>query len=215
MKILSWNCNGALRNKLDIILGEYADVYCFQESETPYKWEKIIEKDFHKPIYINDNLHKGISILIRKNVTYSQTNFKNIFYNNKYGVIKDKSIKYFLSIKVENKYTIINCWCHKNKSEHFAYKGQLWKYLISNIDNFDENTILIGDFNANKIWDDDDCWWNMSDNNKILNECTLYSAYHIKNKEELGKERIPTYFQYRHLDRPYHIDYAYVNQKIY
>lgn len=83
--------------------------------------------------------------------------------------------------------------------------------MISNNKAIDKDTILIGDFNANKIWDDPDCWWNMSDNNKILNNLGLYSAYHITQMEQLGEEKTSTFYLYRHLDRPYHIDYAYIN----
>ena len=82
-----------------------------------------------------------------------------------------------------------------------------------NSQNIDENTIFIGDFNANAIWDSADCWWNMSNNNEILNEHGLFSCYHSVSKEEFGKESEPTFFLYRHKDKPYHIDYAYVALK--
>ncbi len=211
MKIISWNCNGALRKKLDIILQENADIYCFQESEHPDKWFSKVEQDFQYPIYINDNNSKGIAILVKKGINFSNANWETEFVNNLYGNIKDKSMRYFLPILIDNKYTIINLWCHKNNSEHFAYKGQLWKYLVSNKNYINKNTVFIGDFNANKIWDDADCWWNMTDNNNTLNSYNLYSAYHKKFNEDLGKETIPTFYLYRHLDRAYHIDYAYAN----
>lgn len=69
----------------------------------------------------------------------------------------------------------------------------------------------MGDFNANVIWDDADCWWNMSNNDEILNKHSLKSAYHYKYRELLGKETRKTFYLYRHSDKSYHIDYAYVN----
>lgn len=103
-------------------------------------------------------------------------------------------MKYFFSFKINHKYTIVNCWCHKNNSEHFAYKGQLWKYLIENSHNVDINTVFIGDFNDNAIGDDEDCWWNMTNNNTSLNQHGLYSSYHLFSKESFGKESEPTFF---------------------
>ena len=209
MKIISWNCNGSLRTKLPMILTEEADVYCFQETETPGKWFTKYTEGFHAPIFINDNKNKGICVLVRKEIRLETVKWSGLFTQCYYGDIKDKTIKYFLPFKVNGKYTIINCWCHKNNSEHFAYNGQLWKYLIENSHNIDDGTIFIGDFNANAIWDSEDCWWNMTDNNTILNEHGLFSAYHLFSKEMFGRESKPTFLLYRHKDRPYHIDYAY------
>jgi len=215
MKIISWNCNGSLRTKLNTILNEKADIYCFQECEFYDKWLHLVQDNFHMPLFIGDNKNKGIAILVSKKLQCQSANWNEFFCSEKYGNIKDKTMKYFLPIKINDRYTIINCWCHKNNSEHFAYKGQFWKYLVSNANNIDRNTIFIGDLNANVIWDDADCWWNMSDNNKILNGFKLYSAYHHKYKEKLGSETNYTFFLYRHLDRFYHIDYAYLNLNLF
>lgn len=197
------------RTKLPVILTEKADVYCFQETETPEKWFAKYESEFHSPIYINDNKNKGICVLARKNTCFETVKWSDLFTQCYYGEIRDKTMKYFLPFKINHKYTIVNCWCHKNNSEHFAYKGQLWKYLIENSHNVDINTVFIGDFNDNAIWDDEDCWWNMTNNNTTLNQHGLYSSYHLFSKESFGKESEPTFFLYRHEDRPYHIDYAY------
>jgi endonuclease/exonuclease/phosphatase family metal-dependent hydrolase len=38
----------------------------------------------------------------------------------------------------------------------------------------------------------------------------LVSAYHSRYAEEQGRETRPTFFLYRHEQRPYHIDYCFL-----
>ena len=37
---------------------------------------------------------------------------------------------------------------------------------------------------------------------------------HPKSGDEQGKEKIPTFYLYRHLDKPYHIDHCFVAPEI-
>ena len=37
MRIISWNCNGAFRNKINSILSLNGDIYVIQEAEDPKK----------------------------------------------------------------------------------------------------------------------------------------------------------------------------------
>ncbi|WP_124446560.1 hypothetical protein [Paucibacter sp. KBW04] len=69
--------------------------------------------------------------------------------------------------------------------------------------------MAVGDFNANKIWDEWDRWWNHSDVVRELAGMGLQSCYHRHQNEEQGLETRPTYFQHRHLSKPYHIDYGF------
>jgi hypothetical protein len=71
--------------------------------------------------------------------------------------------------------------------------------------------VLLGDFNSNTIWDGE----HPTDRShsalvRYLGEMGLVSAYHERYAEEQGRETRPTFFLYRHLKRPYHIDYCFV-----
>lgn len=44
----------------------------------------------------------------------------------------------------------------------------------------------------------------------MMAEAGLVSAWHEAQGEEQGRESVPTFHLHRHLDRPYHIDYAFV-----
>ena len=38
-----------------------------------------------------------------------------------------------------------------------------------------------------------------------------FSTYHIHHKQVQGQEQHPTYFMYRHRNKPYHIDYCFAS----
>ena len=44
---------------------------------------------------------------------------------------------------------------------------------------------------------------------KLFNSMNLKSIYHELSQEEEGKESVPTFYQYFHKDKPYHIDYVF------
>lgn len=72
-------------------------------------------------------------------------------------------------------------------------------------------TVLLGDFNSNTKWDDD----HPMDKThsalvRLLATMGLTSVYHDHYGEEQGAESQPTYFEFRHEDRPYHIDFCFV-----
>ena len=41
MKIVSWNCRGGFRNKIERIISLNADIYVIQESENPDNYPKL------------------------------------------------------------------------------------------------------------------------------------------------------------------------------
>ena len=72
--------------------------------------------------------------------------------------------------------------------------------------------ICIGDLNSNTCWDVWDRWWSHSDVVKELKDLGLGSVYHVTRSEDQGKELTPTFFMNRKLNKPYHIDYAFISQ---
>jgi len=75
----------------------------------------------------------------------------------------------------------------------------------------DRPTVLLGDFNSNTIWDaEHPAERSHSALVQYLGEMGLVSAYHTRYAEEQGRETRPTFFLYRHQQRPYHIDYCFV-----
>jgi endonuclease/exonuclease/phosphatase family metal-dependent hydrolase len=48
---------------------------------------------------------------------------------------------------------------------------------------------------------------------RLLESHGLTSAYHTHHHEKQGAETLPTYYFYRHQDKPFHIDYVFVPKR--
>ena len=201
MKILTWNCNGALRKKFEILLDFNADINIIQECENPAETKHLEYNNWAENyLWIGDSKNKGIGIFAKKEIKLKKLNWSDKF--------KDHKVKYFLPCSTNGNFNLLAVWTHSNKSPTFGYIGQLWKYLQVNKQNLNES-LIIGDFNSNKIWDKWDRWWNHSDVVNELKEIGIESLYHKINNEEQGEETKPTFFLQRKLEKPYHIDYVF------
>jgi exonuclease III len=206
MKIVSWNCNGAFRNKFQNLIEIDADIYVIQECENPVSSKNNEYKTWAiNHLWIGDNDHKGLGIFANESVNLKRLDWSNIY--------EDHSVKYFLPCTVNNTFQLLGVWAHSNNSPNFGYIGQMWKYLQINKNMF-EKIVIAGDFNSNSIWDEWDRWWNHSDVVKELNEQGIRSLYHEFNNEEQGKESISTFYLQKKLEKPYHIDYFFASRNL-
>ncbi len=72
-------------------------------------------------------------------------------------------------------------------------------------------TVMLGDFNSNAIWDHEHpAGLSHSALVRVLDGLGLVSAYHDHSGEPHGQERRPTFYEYRHAHRPYHLDYCFL-----
>ncbi|MEO7049872.1 MAG: hypothetical protein ABI091_31500, partial [Ferruginibacter sp.] len=70
----------------------------------------------------------------------------------------------------------------------------------------------IGDFNSNTIWDYKKS--RLGTHTAVVNQLEnkrIFSAYHLYHKQAQGREKHPTFYMYRHKDKPYHIDYCFAS----
>ena len=205
MKIITWNCNGALRKKYHKLEEINADIFIIQECENPNESNDTNYLNWAgNYLWIGDTKNKGIGVFAKNNLLLKKLDWSNTY--------KDHSVKYFLPFSINNEIDFLAIWTHQNNSPNFGYIGQLWKYLQINKDKIG-NAILIGDFNSNKIWDEWDRWWNHSDVVEELSQLGIESLYHKYTKEEQGKETQPTFYLHRKIDKPYHIDYCFAPKK--
>ncbi|TFV97111.1 endonuclease/exonuclease/phosphatase family protein [Algoriphagus kandeliae] len=201
MKITTWNCAGALRKKFHLLRDLDSDIYIIQECENPSQSNDFDYKNWAKNhLWIGDSIHKGLGIFANIEIKLERLNWTNTF--------KDNSVKYFLPCKINNSFQLLGVWTHRNNSPNFGYIGQFWKYLQTNLENFEE-IIIGGDFNSNVIWDQWDRWWNHSDVVKTLEEKGIKSLYHEFFNERQGDEKNPTFYHRKNLNKPYHIDYIF------
>lgn len=204
MRIVTWNCNGALRKKLPQLLSLNADVYIIQECEEPegsidgsYKcWAK-------GSLWLGSNKHRGLGV----------------FSSSAQLVMLDwesHGLELFLPFTINNEVTALAVWTRHANSPTFRYIGQLWKYLQAHKPKIENRSMIVcGDFNSNACWDVWDRWWNHSDVVRELSSIGLESVYHRHTGETQGKESQPTFFMHRKVGRPYHIDYAFISTDLF
>jgi exonuclease III len=205
MIIITWNCNGALRNKFGYLNDFDADIVVIQECENPTETKHVAYKNWaENHLWIGDNKSKGLGIFAKKNIKIKRLNWSNKYENH--------SVKYFLPCMVNDDFNLLAVWNHRNNSPTFGYIGQLWKYLQINKSNLHE-CLILGDFNSNKIWDKWDRWWNHTDVVAELNEMGIQSLYHSYHNESQGSETQATFFLHKNIEKPYHIDYIFGSSK--
>lgn len=207
MRLITWNCQGAFRKKADIILSQRPDILVVQECEHP---DKLVfnsstqqPNDFH---WYGDSIHKGLAIY-----SFSNYKFELLPYFN-------SAFRYILPFRVTGHgqtFTLFAIWAMSNKENYVArYIGQIWLSINHYITLLESPTILIGDFNSNKIWDNKDRVGNHSDVVRKLAEYNIHSVYHRHFNAEQGQEKHPTFFLQRNQNKPYHIDYCFASSDI-
>ncbi|SIS64018.1 Exonuclease III [Thalassolituus maritimus] len=220
MKIVTWNCNGGLRNKLHAIDSLEADLVVVQECEDPAQSTKAYREWAGDYIWYGKNKNKGIGIFPRngncvRKVTWSgEFTIEGLGSHDRPIFWRTEDLELFLPFRLNNRFTLLACWT-KGGSKAFGYIGQLWKYLqIHKCDLSEPNTIVLGDLNSNSIWDKDDRWWNHSNVVEELRDLGLQSVYHNRRNESQGTETQPTFYLQRNRAKAYHIDYAFVSENL-
>lgn len=196
MKIVSWNCNGKFREKFKDILETNADIFVIQECENPKYYNGTEYNNFAiNYIWQGENKNKGLGIFAKENISLNKNNWNSYCLRN------------FISANINNSFDLLGVWaCEPYIEEYYIYQN-------INIGNYNDKTIIIGDFNSNKIWDNKSKKRNHTNVVKELNEKNLISAYHYFFNEEQGKEKTKTFFMYRHLNKGYHIDHCFIKKE--
>lgn len=202
MKIVSWNCNGALRKKLGVLKTLQADLCIIQECEDPARCPDSEYKEWaDNYLWVGTNKNRGLAIFAKKEILLEKID------------LDAGRLELFIPCVVANRIALLAVWTRQANSPNFRYIGQLWKYLQQHREFLKQKeAAVIGDLNSNTQWDEWDRWWNHSDLVRELQELGLKSLYHYANGEEYGKEQTPTFFMYRRNTNSYHIDYAFLSE---
>jgi hypothetical protein len=193
VKIVTWNCNGALRSKLDKIDSLSADLYVIQECENPALSTNLYREWAGNYLWIGDNKSKGLGI-VPKNENYVE----KLNWHGEYQIEgikplhspahwKTSDLRLFLPFQLNEQYTMLGVWTQKHGAEVSGYIGQLWKYIqIHGMDLCHQKTLVLCDFNSNAVWDKPGRWWSHSGVVEELKGLNLYSLYHDQEGENHG-----------------------------
>lgn len=204
MKLVSWNCNGAFRNKFELLERYEPDIMIIPESENE---EELARHKVKIPacqhIWIGKRSYKGMSIFMRNGWKARIADFY------------DERFQCIVPLEVScrrTKFLLIAVWTKYIGLHSKSYVVQAFRALQAYKNYLREDTVIIGDFNSNKIWDN----LFRKDHNhsslvRFLKTQSFFSIYHRQSGEEQGEETVPTIYLYRRRERGYHIDYAFIH----
>jgi exodeoxyribonuclease-3 len=207
MKIITWNCNMAYRKKAALILAYAPDIVIVPECEHPDKL--LFPPGTPKPadvLWFGENLNKGLGIF-----SYGKFRLKKLR-------IHDPSIKLVVPVAVTGgsfDFTLFAIWANNPQDPDGAYVAQIWKAIHQYQKKIKRSrTVLAGDFNSNTIFDKKYRIGNHSHVVEKLAKKGIHSTYHLHHKQEHGMEAHPTWYLYRHIDKPFHLDYCFVSKDL-
>ena len=199
MRIVTWNCNGAFRRKFEPIEALDADILVIQECEDPAQSSENYRSWAGRYLWKGYGKNKGIGIFLRKGRSLAPLDWPGDGY------------ELFLPTRVDGEFDVLGVWTQGAAPPGYGYIGQFWNYLQVNKSRLGSGTLICGDFNSNRIWDKPNRQWNHSEGVRELEQLGLTSLYHLSTNELAGEESQPTFYLYRHLNRPFHIDYIFAS----
>lgn len=194
----------AFRKKAEHILRYKPDLLIVPECEHP---DKLQFSDMVPApadmLWFGNNLHKGLGIF-----SYSQ-------YRLKLRRTHNPAFKMIVPIAVtggSTDFDLYAVWANNPADPDGQYVEQVWKAL----QHYDKKlnrrpVLLIGDFNSNTIWDRKSREGNHTQVVERLAQKGIISCYHHHHQQVQGSEKTPTFYLYRHADKPYHLDYCFVS----
>jgi len=207
MKIISWNCNMAFRNKYEHVVAMDPDLLVIQECEHKQKLsDALADSGYNEIVWIGNNKHKGLGV-----ITFNHCHVEQIEdYNDEFD--------YVLPLQLNNgakKINLFAIWAMPHASVRSKdYVGQVWGAVNHYKDLLNESCILIGDLNSNAIWDKQRKNGNHTDVVNLLEKNNIVSVYHRQYQVEHGKEKDPTIYLLKNIKKPYHLDYCFASEEL-
>lgn len=198
MKIVSWNANGGFRNKYKELLALDADIYVVQECEDPATCkDEAYKQMFSHAHWIGKQGYKGIMVFTAR--PWVKLELQDW---------QDGGKRFFIPVRVNDNFTLVASWACD------PYCEELYDWLEVVEDRIDPKTIIIGDLNSNAVFDPKHFARSGKSFGMVLEKLVKYGIvgiYHHYTKQEHGEEVTPTFFLYRHLDKPFHLDHCLAN----
>lgn len=200
MKIISWNANGAFRNKYKFLLSNFKGceqeevVFVIQECENPeFYGDENYKAALNNGFWVGNIKYKGMAVFsLNPNICLEKFTLKCL-----------DEHKFFLPVKINGTINLVGVWTMN------PYCECCYDMLSCNNDIIDDSFIFIGDFNSNVNLDGhhkmDKTW---SKCLELFAEKGLFDIYHKLTGDQEGREKFPTFFLQRHLEKPMHIDHC-------
>lgn len=197
--VATWNCNMAFRDKKARLLAFDPDILVIQECESPAvrgDWSEFTDWR-----WIGDNEHRGLGIFTRNGISLTPAD------------IEQSAGRFTLPVETDSSVDILGVWAmNDSQTPENRYIGQVCRTLRAYEAWLDSNTVVLGDFNWNVIWDDSPdqpLVGDFSETMELLRDHGLRSVYHTFTDAEFGAEADSTFHMHKKRERGYHTDYIF------
>jgi exodeoxyribonuclease III len=199
LRIVTWNCGMALTRKAPSLLALKPDIAVVQECSQ--KSVDVLNSHGFSGLWFGANPNKGLAVFCR-------TRFALQSVDKLFG-------KWVVPVRVCGAavgFNLLAVWaCPVGTKRADNYIGEVHRCLVKHREWFgNAPAVAAGDFNSNAQWDANRPGRNHTEVVRLFDGHGLISAYHTHHGEKQGAETSPTYFFYRHQDKPFHIDYVFV-----
>lgn len=209
MRIVSWNCQMAFRDKAACLKPLDADIYVIPESEDLDRLGAVeLLCSYPNRQWKGNNENKGLLVASKVQIALQVIPEYNPAYRDILPV------KIHIAGKPE--FYLLAVWTRSNpKDRRCQYIGQLWLALQEYAPLLTSPWVIVGDFNSNPIWDNEyPRVATHSQTAAFLEAHGIRSLYHESTKEEPGRETCKTFALNRNVDKGYHIDYCFLSNTL-
>jgi exonuclease III len=109
MKIVTWNCNGALRKKLSALLSLDADIYIVQECEDPSKSSSKEYRSWASNyLWLGANKNKGLGVFVKPRIKLEALD------------LDPEGLESFIPCTIDGRWLLLAVWTDKQIHLHLG-----------------------------------------------------------------------------------------------
>lgn len=174
-----------------------ADIYVIQECENPHTTPDKYYREFaENSLWTGDNPNKGLGVFARRGIKLDKLAWQS------------GCLSHFLPVRIDEKFNILAVWARPPYIEDYCI------YQSINIQNYNRNTVVLGDFGTNVCFDKRHAERTHKSVVDQLHTIGLESVYHNKTGEIQGQESVGTFMLRKHTDIPYHFSFCFADPSV-
>jgi exonuclease III len=205
MRLITWNCKGALARKQGAIEALAPDILVVPESETLESLNHGLGAGLLRSVeWTGENPNKGLAVL-----SYGD-------YSLRVHPAYEPEHRWVLPLVVEGpvELTLFAVWTVPHPRSKL-YVQCLFEALETYRSILESTPVVwAGDFNANPVFDKPSQPLKYSDLIARLSESGLSSLYDLQSGEAHGSESRPTFFMHHNAEKSYHIDFIFASRSL-
>ena len=205
MRIVTWNCSGPASIKNPAVAARRFEHYL--ELMTPLRADVLVLQEAPKPgaeschtFWQGSLLGRGLAVILDPAAVPEAR------------VLGQTRSSLLVELGAPHNLNLLAIWSCPEKSGLQNYLLEARAVLDEHMSTLRQRpTLMAGDFNSSALWDGKTRAFSHTDLTHYLEtDLGLISAYHSHLSVTPGREPDPTFHQYRHLEKAYHLDYCFL-----